>query len=120
MPADSGDGRVSEWTLRFKENERKLSQHRECADFWVTRARLLMLEDEPLDDHVPQGLGEVERCILKALDLDPEHLEAIEEAAHFYDAVVPDRNKAVTYAERYLQLAGKVVEDMKAIVRGAG
>ena len=108
---------MNDWAEQFKENERKLGQHPECADFWVVRARLLMLEDEPLDDQLPRGLAEVERCILKALDLDPRHLEAIEEAAHFYHAVVPNRTKALTYAERYLRLAGKVVDDMKAIVQ---
>ena len=76
-----------------------------------------MLEDGPSEDQIPYGLDEVEKCILTALDLDPEHLEALEEAAHFYDVMVPDRNKAVMYAERYVQLAGKVVGDMKAIIK---
>jgi hypothetical protein len=78
-----------------------------------------MLDDGPADDQIAYGLEEVEKCILKALDLDPEHLEALEEAAHFYDIVVPDRNKAVMYAKRYLQLAGKVVNDMRAILEGS-
>ena len=108
---------MNDWSRQFKENERQLGQHPECPDLWVVRARLLMLEDEPLDDQIHLGMAEVERCILKALDLDPRHLEAIEEAARFYDAVVPNRTKALTYAERYLQLAGKVVDDMKAIVQ---
>jgi hypothetical protein len=119
MPGRFGDGRVNDWTEQFKENERKLGQHPECAYFWVVRARLLMLEDEQLDDQVPRGLAEVERCILKALDLDPKHLEALEEAAHFYDIVVPDRNKAVVYAGRYVQLAGKAVGEMKAIIQNS-
>jgi hypothetical protein len=107
---------VTGWTQRFQENESKLGQHPECVDFWVERARLLMLEDLPSDDQPPDVLGEVEKCILRALDLDPKHLGAIEEAAHFYDAVAPDRKKALTYAERYIHLAGTVVGDMKAII----
>ena len=77
-----------------------------------------MLEDGPSDGQTPHGLVEVEKCILRALELDPEHLEALEEAAHFYDLQL-DPGKAVMYAERYIQLAGKVVDDMKAIIEAA-
>ena len=83
------------WTQRLAENESKLKEHSECVDLWVTRARVLMLEDGPTGDETDYGLDEAEKCILKALDLDPDHLEAPEEAAHFYDAVVSDRNRAV-------------------------
>ena len=104
------------WTQRLAENESKLKEHSECVDLWVTRARLLRLDDGPTGDETDYGLDEAEKFILKALDLDPDHPEALEEAAHFYDAVVPDRNRAVMYAERCLQLAAKVVDDMKAII----
>jgi len=72
----------------------------------------LRLEEDP----VSLGLDEVEMCLSKALELDPGHLEALEEAAHFYDAVMPDRTKAVMYAQHYIQIAGKVVSDMQAII----
>ena len=107
------------WSEQFLENESRLSKHSECADFWVMRARLLMLEDGPSEMQTPYGVDEVEKCILKALDLDPDHLEALEEAAHFYDCIVLDRDKAVMHAKRYNHLAGKVVEDMKAIIEDA-
>ena len=55
-------------------------------------------------------------CILQALELEPEHLEALEEAAHFYDVIIPDRDKAIKYAQRYVQVAGRVVDDMQAII----
>ena len=96
----------------LKRNSLALTRCRDCADLWVTRARLLMLEDEPLSG----SLLDVERCILKALDLAPDNLEAIEEAAHYYDVVAPDRRKAVKHAKRYIALAGKVVSDMQAIL----
>ena len=99
----------------LKRNEALLAKCRDCADLWVTRARLLMLEDEPLSG----SLREVERCILKALDLAPDNLEATEEAAHYYDAVAADRRKAVKYAKRYIRLAGKVVSDMRAIIENS-
>ena len=96
----------------LKRNSLALTRCRDCADLWVTRARLLMLEDEPLSG----SLLDVERCILKALDLAPDNLEAIEEAAHYYDVVAPGRRKAVKHAKRYIALAGKVVSDMQAIL----
>ena len=74
-----------------------------------------MLQDGP-ESELACGIDKAKECILKALDLDPDYLEAIEEAAHFYDVIEPDRDKAVMYAQRYLQLAGKVVDDMKAII----
>jgi hypothetical protein len=95
----------------LKRNSLALTRCRDCADLWVTRARLLMLEDTSSGD-----LLEVERCVLKALDLAPNNLEAIEEAAHYYDVVAPDRRKAVKHAKRYIGLAGKVVSDMQAIL----
>src|SRR5690348_7284951 len=93
----------------LKRNHALLAKDRKCADLWVTRARLLMLEDEPLTG----SLRDVESCLLKALHLAPDNLEAIEEAAHFYDIMVPNRRKAVMYAKRYGQLAGRVVSDMQ-------
>jgi|SRR5450432_251419 hypothetical protein len=97
----------------LKRNSLALTRCRDCADLWVTRARLLMLED---DEPFSGSLLDVERCILKALDLAPNNLEAIEEAAHYYDVVAPDRRKAVKHAKRYIGLAGKVVSDMRAIL----
>jgi hypothetical protein len=97
----------------LKRNLALLAKHRDCADLWVTRARLLMLEDEPLS----RTLRDVEHCILKALDLDPNNLEAIEEAAHYYDVMMANRRKAVMYAKRYIELTRKVASDMQAIIR---
>jgi|SRR6266487_1396440 len=93
----------------LKQNKALLGEHRNCADLWVTRARLLMLEDEPLTG----SLNDVERCIIA---LAPENLEALEEAAHFYDIMAPNRRKAVMHAKRYIQLARRVVSDMQAII----
>src|SRR5690242_17090188 len=98
---------------RLKQNKILLRKHAECADLWVKRARLLMLEDEPLTG----TLDDVEGCLLRALALSPKDLEAIEEAAHFYDVMVPNKRKAVMYAKRYIRFAGKVVSDMNAIIR---
>jgi hypothetical protein len=36
-------------------------------------------------------LAEVEDCLQQSLRLDPGSIESLQEAAHFYDAVVPNR-----------------------------
>jgi hypothetical protein len=104
-----------EWAEKFRENARRLDLAPECAEFWVTKARLMMLNDRP-ENNEPSGLDEIERCILQALELDPGCLEALEEAAHFYDVMIPDRAKAIAYARNYITVAGKVVTDMQAII----
>ena len=42
--------------------------------------------------------SEVEECLKKALALDPENIDALQEAAHFYDAVTLNARKAKKYA----------------------
>lgn len=43
-------------------------------------------------------LAEVELLLKRALELFPESIEALEETAHFYDAVIDDDENAVKYA----------------------
>ena len=87
----------------------------ECAELWVTKARLMMLDDHP-ERHEPSGFEELEECLVQALELDSENLEALEEAAHFSDVMIPDRAKAVMYAQHYIRVAARVVDDMQAII----
>jgi hypothetical protein len=104
-----------EWEEKFRETTKRLDLVPECPELWLTKARLMLLDDHP-EDHEPSGLDEIEKCILQALELEPEHLEALEEAAHLYDVIIPDRAKAMMYAQRYIVVVGKVVDDMHAII----
>ena len=113
--ADEEQISTKEWEELFRENTKRLNLVPECPGLWVAKARLMMLDDHP-EDHEPSGLDEIEKCILQALELEPEHLEALEEAAHFYDVIIPDRAKAMLYAQRYIDVAEKVVHDMSAII----
>jgi hypothetical protein len=99
----------------LRENAKQLEIVPEIADLWVQRAVLLMLDDHP-ERHATSILDEVEKCILEALRLDPQHLDALEEAAHFYDVMVPDRSKAAMFAECYIQVSQRVVADMQTII----
>jgi hypothetical protein len=62
-------------------------------------------------------LGEVEACLVKALELWGDNLEALEETAHFYDAVVDDSAKAMHYAGLCRAKAVELVEAMSDIFR---
>jgi hypothetical protein len=76
----------------------------------VQRAILIQVSDEDGD------LSDAESCLLKALDLDPHSIEALQEAAHFYDAVTPHAAKAMEYASRCREQAAKVLAEMDSIL----
>ena len=61
-------------------------------------------------------LVEIEECLKKALKLNPDSIEALQEAAHFYDAVVPNSNKARKYAARCLAKVDEAATKMKGIL----
>ncbi|MFY9646631.1 MAG: hypothetical protein WAK29_15735 [Terriglobales bacterium] len=105
----------TEWQQMFDENTKHLELMPDCAGAWVRHAILIMMDDHP-ERHENLGLDAAERCILRALELNPDHLEALEEAAHFYDVMMPARDKATMYEEQYIQVAGRVAADMQAIV----
>jgi hypothetical protein len=64
----------------------------------VDQAMRLQLTDDG-------DLVEIEECLKKALKLNPDSIEALQEAAHFYDAVVPNANRARKYAVSSLRLS---------------
>jgi len=76
----------------------------------VDRALRLQLADDGGD------LSEVGEYLNKALDLSPDSIEVLQEAAHFYDAVVPDSRKARKYAVLCRERATKVVAEMEGII----
>ena len=61
-------------------------------------------------------LAEAESCLLRALEVDPRSLGALQEAAHFFAAVNSDPAKARDYASRCRELAMKRVEEMNEIL----
>src|ERR1700687_5621958 len=78
----------------------------------VDRAMRLQLADDG-------ELSEVEECLTKALALNPENIDALQEAAHFYDAVMPNVRKAKKYALDCRGRAAKVASEMDGILEGA-
>jgi hypothetical protein len=76
----------------------------------VDRAIRLQLSDDG-------DLSETENCLKRALRLDPNNIEALQEAAHFYDAVVPNAQKARRFAASCRDKALKVAAEMDSIIK---
>lgn len=75
----------------------------------VDRAIRLQLSDDG-------NIYEIKKCLQKALTLDPDGIEVLEEAAHFYGAVVPNARKARRFAVQCREKALKLVADMDSII----
>ena len=86
------------------------SNHRVEAFSLVNRAIQIQLSDGEL--------SEAESCIRRALELDPKSVEVLQEAAHFFDIVVPDTERAREYATACREKARNIVEEMNEILNG--
>lgn len=73
-------------------------------DFFVLKGVLIQLSD--INDFT---LADVEKNYLKALKLDPENINALEELYHFYDAVMDDEVKA----KKYMKKLDDVINDKR-------
>lgn len=73
-------------------------------DFFVLKGVLIQLSD--VNDY---NLADVEKNYLKALKLDPENINALEELYHFYDAVMDDETKA----KKYMKKLDDVINDKR-------
>lgn len=67
-----------------------------------------------LTDH--GDLVEVEKCLKKALKLAPDNIEVLQEAAHFYDAVVPNAKMARKYAASCREKVAELAAEMDVIL----
>jgi hypothetical protein len=61
-------------------------------------------------------LSEIEDRLVRALELDPSSIEALQEAAHFYDAVQSDASRARDYGFRCRERISAVVSEMDGIL----
>jgi hypothetical protein len=93
---------------------RSLEDDPDCPYVLVLQAISTMLNESPLGP----GLEQAERALLRAVEIDGTYLPALEELAHYYDAVAPDPQRARMYASRWITVGGRVIADMHAIVDG--
>ncbi len=76
----------------------------------VDRAMRLQLEDDKGD------LSEIEACLSKALQLDPGNVDALQEAAHFYWAVAPKKEKSRRCVIDCIEQLGKLAAEMNSLL----
>jgi hypothetical protein len=91
----------------------------ECPDspyLLVWRAILIQAQDDPAS---ALTLQDAEQSLLRAYGTDANYLPALEELAHFYDAVEPDAMKARKYAREYLEKSYAVVHQLREIIEKA-
>lgn len=80
--------------------------------FLVQRALLI----QAADNYGHFTLEDAERDLERAHRLDPRFPPALQELAHFYDAVSPNPGKARHFAQLYLDEVSDEVAAMKGIV----
>jgi hypothetical protein len=90
-----------------------LREHPDCPYLLVFHAIFIQSLGTVDDDHT---LDDAEASLLKAHEVDKSYLPALEELAHFYDAVNPDPAKARAFAKTYLEKSRKILEEMQTIV----
>jgi hypothetical protein len=67
-------------------------------------------------EHLSHTLQEAEESLLRAHAVDRSYLPALEELAHYYDAVDPNPEKARAFAAAYIEKGRKVLDGMQTIV----
>jgi hypothetical protein len=85
----------------------------DCPYLLVFHAILIQSLDTVEDDYT---LDDAEVSLLRAHEVDKSYLPALEELAHFYDAVKPDPAKARTFAAAYIEKIRPILERMQIIV----
>jgi hypothetical protein len=90
-----------------------LSEYEDCPYLLVLHSILIRMEDS---EHLSHTLEEAEQALLRAHSLDHSYLPALEELAHYYDAVSPDAKKAHAFAAEYIEKGRKVLGEMRTIV----
>jgi len=74
------------------------------------------IEIQVSDTSEERTLDDAERCLLRALELNPKSIEALQELAHFYYAVFDQPVKAQAYATRCKEMAIKLTGEMDEIL----
>lgn len=83
-----------------------------CPSFWVMRGDLIQLGENASTP----PLTEAAASYKKALELDPNDLEAIESLAHFFDAVISQPTDAKQYARAYIEKVDPIRSAMLGII----
>lgn len=91
-----------------------LEEDEDNSNLWNLRGDLIQL----LGSQDGPPLSEARKSYTKALELNPNDLEALESLARFHDVVEINRSKAKKFAKAYLERARKSVAEMELIIAG--
>ena len=89
-----------------------LEVHPDCPYLLVLQAVLIQAQRT----EGPLGLKDAERSLLRAYEIDAGYLPAIEELAHYYDAVEPDQERPRAYARQYIDKTSEPLLRMRQIL----
>ena len=89
-----------------------LREHADCPYLLVWHAILIQAQDPAGEE----TFEDAEASLLRAHATDPNYLPALEELAHYYDAVSPDPVKARTFAAAYIEKSRRALGEMQGIV----
>jgi hypothetical protein len=84
----------------------------DCSYLLVKLAILMLLQDERAN----LELTEVEGLLQRAFEVDPSHLDALEELANFYHAIQPNEEQAKAFARLYVQRTARAHVYMRDIL----
>jgi hypothetical protein len=84
----------------------------DCPYLLVKLAILLQLQGERANVE----LADVERLLQRAFELDPSHLDALDELANFYHATFPNEEQAKAFARQYVQRTARAHAYMRDIL----
>jgi hypothetical protein len=93
-----------------------LQERADCPYLLVLHARLIQLEVDLVSGYT---LADAEASLPGAHQTDPSYLPALEDLAHYYDAVDPDPVKARDFAAQYIEKNRKILEEMEQIIDDA-
>jgi len=103
---------VRQFKRALSQVDKLLAQQPDCPYLWNYRGNLIQLLDE---GDVP-AVDEAKTSYLKALEVNPDDLEALENLAHFYDTVGHSPIEAKKYATAYVEKARKSLVAMERIL----
>ena len=84
----------------------------DCPYLLVKLAILMLLQDERT--HVEPA--DVERLLQRSFELDPSHLDALEELANFHHAIIPNEEQAKAFARQYVRRTARAHIYMRDIL----
>src|SRR4051812_45785041 len=103
-----------EFEAALSEVDRLLAKESGNAYLWNLRGDLVQL----LDTKDGPPLAQAAESYRKALEINPNDLEAIEGLAHFYDVIERRPSEAKKYAKQYLDKTKKSLLEMNRILEG--